>query len=184
LAARSGSIVRRYVSPAARNADVDLGATRPPQMIVDDFLLRCRHFLIEVEAATPEMWTTAMVSPLYHDEGPPRELSTVLVGRTSEIEIHHTDLGTKYTFANTPPDMRHEFLDRYAASQTADGMTPCRCIATDSGATWAVGSGEGPTVRGSEPDLLRWLAGREGGDGLSVDGGEALPELAPVIPPT
>ena len=115
-----------------------------------------------------------MVSSLYIDEDRPRPLASVVQSRVSETEIHHFDLGTRYTFNDPPPELGTALMERYAGLHTDAKMEPCTRLSSDTSASWSFGNGTGPTLRGTSGSLP---AGRSGGSGVVADAGARLPTL-------
>lgn len=92
--------------------------------------------------------------------------------RLREVEIHHADLDAGYDRSGWPVAFVHLLIE--GMTRRAGGSF--RLKATDTGAEWTVGSGDGPLVSGTGADLGWWLTGRGGEDALTVTGG-SLPSV-------
>src|SRR5579871_1432669 len=100
-----------------------------------------------------------------------------LVGaRLREVEVHHVDLGLRYTTADWPV----EFVDRELTQRIA-GLptrlppgTAVRLVHTGTGQSWELGGGPASvSVSGPGHAILAWLLGREA---VGLDAPAGLPQ--------
>ncbi len=171
--ARTGVETPQYAGPDARVAEIERNATRSPAehlAAVEDGAAR----LVEAVADMPEQGWRTMVTglrPPYHPAW------YCLVRRLREVHIHHVDLGAGFTPADWPAAfVRRELHDcrvcwPYGESTVSE-------IRIDDGETWT-DLGEGPVVAGGSADVLAWLTGRSGGDGVTVVPEGRLPSAPP-----
>jgi maleylpyruvate isomerase len=166
-----------YPSVEARTADIDTGAARRPEEIVEDLRSAADRFSAAVTAVPDEAWErqVRMGAAAAGRTIPARR---VLWERLKELELHHVDLDAGYT----PQDWAAWFVGR-ALAETLRRFgrrddVPELTLLID-GETERFGSGGGTTVTGSATPMLGWLTGRSHGDGLHVDPAGPLPTLPP-----
>lgn len=136
----------QYPSAAARDADIEAGAGRPWDEIVDDVATSAAELDARWAATTDWSGTVRMLSGER-----PRELLPHL--RRREVEIHRFDLGAGYGFGDMPRDyVRHELrlLEMLWRARRPMGLTPLPEAA----------------LRLDPSDRLAWLTGRAVVDGL------------------
>jgi maleylpyruvate isomerase len=172
-AARTGQARPMYASSAARSADIEAGAARPPAAHLDD-LRRSADRLAEAAAAMrPESWTALVQTP----RGP--KVAALLVwGRLREVEVHHLDLGAGYQPADWSEAFAHRLLHE-VATDLADRPEPPSMVLRFDGSRHELvigGRADAPIIAGPAPDLAAWLIGRDGGDALAVTPDGVLPK--------
>ncbi|MFC4020138.1 maleylpyruvate isomerase family mycothiol-dependent enzyme [Micromonospora sp. GCM10011542] len=171
-AARTGEPLPMYASSAARAADIEAGAARPPATHLDD-LRRSADRLTEAAAAmSPQSWTATVQTP----RGP--KVAALLVwSRLREIEVHHLDLAAAYRTADWSEAFAHRLLHEVAADLADRPAPPSMVLRFDGSRHELVigGRADAPTIAGPAPDLAAWLIGRDGGDGLAVTPDGPLP---------
>lgn len=87
----------QYPSPAVRNADIEAGARRTWEQLVDDVATSAAALDRRWEATTQWSGTAEMLSG-----SRPRHLLPLL--RQREVEVHRADLGLGYGFGDMPGD--------------------------------------------------------------------------------
>lgn len=171
--AAGGPPTPMYPSVEARNAAIEEGSTRSP-----DVLLR------EVTESAAAYADAARAVP---DDRLDREVEWIgrflparlaLGGRLREVEFHHVDLDAGYIPADWDADFVVRELGVAAEALAARPEAPAvLLVATDVEVPWRIaGAGPERAVTGPSRALLAWLAGRSAGHGLQADGG-ALPTL-------
>ena len=179
--ARTGVEIPQYPSMDARNADLDAGAGRSRDELVDDVQATAARFADQARTMPDDAWdvtVTAMAGfshPAWY----------VLYRRWHEVEAHHADLDAGYGPADWPEPYVRWALDSTLTDLAAlpgrlrGGLDGYRVIATDSGESaefgWTAG---GPEASGSGRALLGWLSGRSDGAGVSL-----RPDGPPPVPP-
>jgi maleylpyruvate isomerase len=179
--ARTGVTTPMYASREARRADIEAGAGRSAADLAADVQATAIAFAAEA-ASLPDAAWAAQVQGL---TGPPIPARDVLDWRRREVEIHHVDLAAGYRPDDWPEEFVTASLPGVAAEFTGREDAPSCLLQPD-------GSGLGPfqigperptapqvLVHGPPAGLLAWLIGRDGGGGLRVPGGAALPALPP-----
>ncbi|MGI5351611.1 maleylpyruvate isomerase family mycothiol-dependent enzyme [Streptomyces sp. CA-250714] len=169
-----------YASAEARDADIERGAHRSLDELVDDVRASSSRLESAFAALGDEDWGRTVTLR----NGVTDLASAVPFRRWIEVELHHVDLGIGYTLEDLPGT----FVDRELAnmarrfSEHPDIPAAIELRAED-GRTWRTGAAEagaeGPlVVVGSPVALVGWLTGRTNGSGLSARGPlPALPAL-------
>lgn len=154
---------------AARDADIEAGAGRLVEALVEDVAVTAQELAPRLEGlrgawATPqvEMRGGLMVSP-----------GVLPFLRLREVVFHHVDLDAGFGFADVTADLLRLFVDDAVGRLRGDEDALAVELRADEGDVWTLGR---PTAyaHGSLADLLLWLARREP-RGLRVEG--ELPEL-------
>jgi maleylpyruvate isomerase len=174
LSARSGVPLRMYSTPTTRDANIEAGMTRPAEVILAEAIQSAHCYIVEAHAMPEEAWSEMVTFSSGRTNERTWPADRYLFHRLLELEIHHIDLGTSYTFADTPEPVAEWFVEDLAGR---------RRIAVERGddGQWIAIVGEGPesrVCRGSAVDLAAWFSGRTSGAGIHTDAGE-LPRLSP-----
>ncbi|MFI0408402.1 maleylpyruvate isomerase family mycothiol-dependent enzyme [Actinomadura sp. 3N508] len=180
--ARTGVQIPQYPSMEARNADLEAGAGRGRDELIEDVRATQARFT-ELARAMPEDAWNAQVKAM---QGWPHPAWYVLYRRWHEVEAHHVDLAAGYGPADWPePYVRwalgRTLTDMAALPEKLRGeLAGLRITATDSGESadlgWAPGGAE---ASGSGRALLGWLSGRSDGAGVSLRPDGPLPVPPP-----
>lgn len=147
-----------------RVADIDAGADRPRDGLIDDVRSACAALDAAWQSTTDAAWSTgvgrSLVGPLDLSEWPYR--------RWRETEVHHVDLGLSFTIDDWSEGfLRREWRNCVAGLAERLGGGGCVLEPRDSDRLEIAGGG--PTVRGSRRELLGWMLSR-----TSIDGAPAL----------
>ncbi|MFF0462354.1 maleylpyruvate isomerase family mycothiol-dependent enzyme [Streptomyces mexicanus] len=164
-----------YVSPQARDADIERDAPRPLDAQVADVRESAARF--QKAAAALADWSRTVELR----NGVTDSASRVPFRRWVEVELHHVDLGIGYELEDLPAEFTQREIDFLAERFSGHADVPPTRL-TDGTRAWRTGRDAAEpavTVTGSRPDLLGWLAGRRDGSALTVTGG-ALPALPPL----
>ncbi|MEU5939835.1 maleylpyruvate isomerase family mycothiol-dependent enzyme [Micromonospora sp. NPDC047548] len=174
-AARTGEPIPMYASTAARAADIETGASRPPAAHLDDLRRSAERFAEAVAAMPVEAWSATVET-----RRGPWKAAMLVWGRLREIEVHHVDLAVGYRPADWPSAFAHHLLHEVVAGLAARTAVPAMVLRFDgSRHELVVGEPEGaPLVTGPVAGLAAWLIGRSRGDVLTVTPDGPLP-----IPP-
>jgi maleylpyruvate isomerase len=197
--AARGEVVDQYEGGvASRAADIEAGARRPADELVDDVRTSAAALRATWDAMPGGAWanrTRPLGGESTAEEGP--------VARLFEVEVHHVDLGRGYTPADWPATTVDIGLDRVVArfrrhSSAIGAPTAWRLVRTDGGPDvtvrrdlkgTAVAVGPLPldreptaTVRAPGSALLAWLLGR--GDGAPPGEVDGDPAVAAALPAT
>ncbi|PRH77889.1 hypothetical protein C6N75_17865 [Streptomyces solincola] len=171
--AQTGVETPQYPSMQARAAEIEAGAGRPVAELLTDVAAGADRFAAAVRALSPAAWRTEVRMRT----GESRTPATLVPTRLRELEVHHVDLAAGYTFADVPQAAARWIIDDIVeALRRRESTDPLHIEATDTGLVRKLGTG-GTLVTGTQADLLGWLTGRTGGDGLS-----SSPAGAPVPP--
>ncbi|MBC2869953.1 maleylpyruvate isomerase family mycothiol-dependent enzyme [Streptomyces mexicanus] len=164
-----------YVSPQARDADIERDASRPLDVQVADVRESAARF--QKAAAALADWSRTVELR----NGVTDSASRVPFRRWVEVELHHVDLGIGYELEDLPAEFTQREIDFLAERFSGHADVPPTRL-TDGTRAWRTGRDAAEpavTVTGSRPDLLGWLAGRRDGSALTATGG-ALPALPPL----
>lgn len=180
--ARTGVETPQYPSLDARNADLEAGAGRGLDALVEDVRATAARFAARARAMPEAAWN----APVRSMPGWSHPAWYTLYRRWHEVEAHHVDLAAGYGPADWPePYVRWALgstLTDIAAlpGERRGGLAGHRITATDSGESadlgWAPG---GPEASGSGRALLGWLSGRSDGAGVSLRPDGPLPVPPP-----
>ena len=166
--ARTGVETPAYASDAAREADIEAGAARPPAEIRADVKASSDR-LAAIARAMPEAAWSATVRTRQGVELPAAEIPW---WRAREMWIHAVDLDVGAAISDMPPPMLQELVgDVVRGIGTREGCPPLRLRATDRDATWVLGDGSGDEVVGPVASLAAWVLGRSKGKDLRAPGG-------------
>jgi maleylpyruvate isomerase len=165
--ARTGVETPMYASAQARAAGIEEGAAGPLRAQIEDLRAAHERFSDAGAAMPAEAWTVVLPAT-----GP---AAAVPWYRLREVEVHHVDLGARYTPADWPDAFALRLLREIVAEAT-DKWPPMilRPWGTDHPMTIGDGAGA-PVVGGPTKSLAAWLAGRADGADLTVSPDGELP---------
>ncbi|TDB71405.1 maleylpyruvate isomerase family mycothiol-dependent enzyme [Micromonospora sp. KC723] len=174
--ARTGERIPQYASPAARDADIAAGATRPPAAQLDDLRRSAERFAEAVAAMPVEAWS-AMVETW---RGRPWPAAMLVWGRLREVEVHHVDLAVDYRPTDWSPAFAQHLMHEVVSGLADRADAPAMVLRFDGTRhDLVVGEPEGaPVIAGPAAELAAWLIGRSRGETLTV-----TPDGPPPTPP-
>ncbi|MEV0622228.1 maleylpyruvate isomerase family mycothiol-dependent enzyme [Nonomuraea sp. NPDC050404] len=195
--AKTGVRIPQYASYEARAQEIEATAARPAARLLADLADGAARFATAVRDLPEPAWQ----APVEGMRPPPHPAWYVLVRRLREVGFHHVDLAAGYGPGDWPGSfVRRELHDCLATwSRARSTVSEIRLLAPASvpefpatpgsgGARWR-DLGDGPVVQGAASDMLAWLTGRSGGEGVSLlpagqshtpgPGGASLPEPPP-----
>ncbi|UNS96392.1 maleylpyruvate isomerase family mycothiol-dependent enzyme [Streptomyces tubbatahanensis] len=169
-----------YASAEARDADIEEGARRSLDELVDDVRAASSRLESAFAALGDEDWNRTVALR----NGVTDLASSLPFRRWIEVELHHVDLGIGYTIEDLPGTFVDRELTTMARRFLEHPDIPVALeLRAEDGRTWRTGAkAEGPegplVVVGSSVALVGWLTGRTTGSGLSARGPlPALPSL-------
>ncbi|MBO3748622.1 maleylpyruvate isomerase N-terminal domain-containing protein [Streptosporangiaceae bacterium NEAU-GS5] len=171
--ASTGIYTPQYPNPDTRDSEIEAGAVRPAKDQLAD-LEESAARLAEAADRMPLVAWSATVSGMRPPEHP---AWYILMRRLREVEVHHSDLGSEHF-------SWRDWSDPYVEWELGDSMlswpyeqsTISAVVCGDR--IWD-GLGDGPVVEGAARDLLGWISGRSGGEGVRVRDGGELPAPPP-----
>jgi maleylpyruvate isomerase len=193
--ARTGVETPMYASPEARAAGIEEGAARPLREQIEDLKASHERFADAGAAMPAEAWTVRLPAT-----GPPA--AAVPWSRLREVEVHHVDLGDRYTPADWSDAFALRLLREIVTGAADGGEWPAMILRpwgtnhpltigaaaqiTDSPASNGPApddpasgdpavTGGPPVVGGPTKSLAAWLAGRADGADLTVSPDGELP---------
>ncbi|GAB1823153.1 maleylpyruvate isomerase N-terminal domain-containing protein [Herbidospora sp. RD11066] len=150
--ARTGVVTPQYRDATERDEGIAAGHARPAKEQLADLEESTARFAEAADAMPADRW-----SFLISGTRPPEHPAWyVVMRRLREVEIHHGDLGTGYTWRDWP--------GRYVDWEFHDSLRICgeptygRLTVTDTGET--VDGAEGPHLQATKRELTAWLTGR------------------------
>lgn len=139
----------QYPSVESRNADIEAGAARPWEELVDDVAASA--------AALDARWATTDWDGVVEMVSGPRPRHLLPLLRQREVEVHRVDLGLGYGFEDMPAEyVRRELrmLEMLWRARKPMGLTPLPEAA----------------LRVPPPTRLAWMTGRTEIEGLPAAG--------------
>ncbi|MEY9214768.1 maleylpyruvate isomerase N-terminal domain-containing protein [Thermobifida halotolerans] len=149
--ALAGELVAQYPGgEEQRSGDIERGAHRPVEVLLDDVATASRRLVTAAEAFPADRWDDDLLF-----RSGPRPAYQALVARWREVEIHRVDLGYGYR----PEDWPEEFvafvlpleLDRLP--QRAPGVAVPEGHGDAAVLAWLLGRSDDPAL----PELPPWL---------------------------
>lgn len=145
-------VVAMYPSMQARSADIESGASRSAEALVDDVCTSTDRLDQQWSTATEAVWRASGLT--FAGTVP---MTEVPWRRWREVEVHHSDLGLGFTFTDWSPGYVRSELPRMQmlwASRQPMGLT----VLPDA------------ALAAAPAERLAWLMGRTAIDGLSAAG--------------
>ncbi|WP_447034687.1 maleylpyruvate isomerase family mycothiol-dependent enzyme [Streptomyces sp. DSM 118878] len=174
--ARTGSDLPQYADDNQREREIEEGAGRPADALLDDMDTALRRFLSAAEDHPRNAWDV----PVRWLGGGLRPVRGAVSSMLREVEVHHTDLDTGHRPVHWPASFTARELETTTAKlrtqPTAPPMTLC---ADEDQVPRVIGNSPGPRVSGPAAELLGWLTGRTDGHTLTVEPRGPLPALPP-----
>ena len=156
-----------YASPEARAEDIARIAAMPRKELIAELVEASRYFAEQSERLTGEIRAEEV-----RIGAMPIPATSLIAVRTSEVVVHHADLGTAWTIEEADPDSLLNAVEaavRAMRVRNAPGLT----LVTEERDEWVIGDGA-LRVASDREGLLAWLARGETA-GVEADG--PLPEL-------
>ena len=169
--ARTGVETPMYPSPEARVAGIEAGAARPLREQIEDIRATHERFADAGAAMPAEAWTFRLPAT-----GQPA--AAVPWSRLREVEVHHVDLGGRYTPADWPEGFALRLLREIVVGAGPDAPP---MVLRPYGIEHPLTIGKAPdppVVGGPTKSLAAWLAGRADGADLTVSPDGELPTPA------
>lgn len=161
-----------YASNERRDADIEAGAGRPLEELVEDNRATAERFAAEMGRLHPGV---AQVRVERTPGGLSFPARLIPLMRLREVVFHHVDLDAGFGFGGLDSDVLSELLADHVLRLTKRSDTPAFRVRTDEGDTFAVGE-DGPLVTGTRGGVLLWLA-RQDPSAVSTDRPDRLPTL-------
>ncbi len=160
-----------YASPQSRDDDIEAGAARPAETLVDDVDRSARALAEVLPRLTREQAEVRL------ERTPGQFLikaKNIPFMRLRELVFHHVDLLGGFGFGDVDPQVQQVLLAEEVRRLRAADPPPDLTLRTPDGEEWVVGAGT-TSVHGTRADLLGWL-GRGLTAGLTGDPLPRLPE--------
>lgn len=173
--AATGVETPMYASTAAREAEIDLGATLPPEALRN----LVEHSAIDLDVRWRDLPDDCWSHQVTTAQGRAVPAAETVWMRSREVWLHATDLDSGARFDQIPsPVLTRLIGDVHRVWSARPGVDVPALLATDSAAGW---SADGPLVSGSTEALAAWATGRLPADRWDedLDFGGADPGPAP-----
>jgi len=169
--ARTGVETPMYPSPEARVAGIEAGAARPLREQIADIRASHERFADAGAAMPAEAWTFRLPAT-------GQLAAAVPWARLREVEVHHVDLGRRYTPTDWPEGFALRLL-REIVNGAGPDAPPMLLRPYGVEHPLRIGDAtEAPVVGGPTRSLAAWLAGRADGADLTVSPDGELPTPA------
>ncbi|MFV2174778.1 maleylpyruvate isomerase family mycothiol-dependent enzyme [Actinomadura sp. LOL_016] len=179
--ARTGVEIPQYPSMERRDADIEAGAGRSRDELVEDVRASAARFGELARGLPEDAWNVTVRAMV----GYSHPAWYTILRRWHEVEAHHADLDAGYG----PADWPEPYVDWALRSTLVDlaalprermlGLAGYRITVTDLGETAVLGEASGAEASGTGRALLGWLSGRSDGSGVAVRAGGTPPEPPP-----
>lgn len=156
--ASAGIETPMYRDSAAREQDIQLGATQEPEALRLDLATAQRRLAQATSRTQASDWPVEVRSA----RGRAIPASEVPWLRVREVWLHAIDLNTHATFADLPSGLVDALLTDVTTTLTAHEDAPRVQLAPlDRESVWHIGDGESKeTIVGPASELLGWIIGR------------------------
>ncbi|MGW6318073.1 maleylpyruvate isomerase family mycothiol-dependent enzyme [Streptomyces sp. NPDC055099] len=172
--ARTGCDVAQYADEAQREREIQEGARRTAEALLDDMDTALHRFLTAAETHPSHAWDV----PVRWLGAGQRPVRRAVSSMLREVEVHHTDLATGHSPAHWPASFTARELKKTITKLRADPHTPPMTLRADEDQVLRViGDGPGPCVNGPAAELLGWLTGRRDGHTLTIEPPGPLPAV-------
>jgi maleylpyruvate isomerase len=169
--ARTGVETPMYSSPDARVAGIEAGAARPLREQIEDIKASHERFADAGAAMPAEAWTVALPAI-------GQTAAAVPWARLREVEVHHVDLGDRYTPADWSDAFALRLLREIVNGTSGGPAMILRPWGVEHPFHVGASSDGAPVVGGPTKSLAAWLAGRADGTDLTVSPDGELPAPA------
>ncbi len=164
----SGDAVPMYPAREARDAEIEVVAAEPVDVLWDRLLEGTGRFRSLLDRLDPGHWD-ATFRRLPGE--PPVPVLLLPSTRRREVEVHHADLDVGYGPGDWPQEFAIALLERALADRAGGG--PLGLRADDLGRTWWLDEpvDDAMVVTGPVASLAWWLVGRGDRAGLHASAG-------------
>jgi maleylpyruvate isomerase len=179
--ARTGIETPMYPSREHRAAEIETSAQAPVDVLRAELTTTAADLDAALAALDDTTWQAEVRSAL----GRPIPAAEIPWMRVREVWLHAVDLDAGVSVADVPPDVVDTLLDDSTATLSAAEGCPSAVLApTDRDRTWTLGpaSDEPLQVRGAAAQVLGWLVGRTGTDGVEAVTADGTPTAVPAPP--
>lgn len=154
--ARTGVRTPMYTSPDERDAEIELGAKRPPATLRANARESAVALATDLAELPPSRWQAQVVTA----QGRTVPATEIVWMRTREVAVHAVDLQAGTDFPDLPADVCTALVTDIARWRSTKANGPALTLTSDD-QTWHVaGTGEPVVVTAPVADLAAWLTGR------------------------
>lgn len=146
-----------YSSPEARNAEIELGSTLPPEALRN----LVEHSAIDLDVRWRDLPDDRWVQPVRTAQGRTVPASETVWLRCREVWLHAVDLESGARLDQVPAAVLTRLIDDVLSVWKARGTHPLpHLLASDAAAEWGAPSHDAETVEGPLSALAAWATGR------------------------
>jgi maleylpyruvate isomerase len=179
--ARTGVETPMYPSREHRAAEIESSAQAPADVLRAELTGTAATLDDALAALDDTTWQAEVRSAL----GRPLPAAEIPWMRVREVWLHAVDLDAGVSVADLAPDVVDSLLDDSSGTlSTAEGCPAAVLAPTDRERTWTLGpASDAPVqVRGGAAQVLGWLVGRTGTDGVEAVTADGAPTAVPAPP--
>jgi maleylpyruvate isomerase len=179
--ARTGVETPMYPSREHRAAEIESSAQAPADVLRDELATTAEALDGALAALDETTWQAQVRSAL----GRPIPAAEIPWMRVREVWLHAVDLDAGVSVSDIAPDVVDTLLDDSTGMlSAADGCPSAVLAPTDRDRTWTLGpaSDEPLRLRGEAAQVLGWLVGRCGGEGVEALAADGTPAAVPAPP--
>jgi maleylpyruvate isomerase len=179
--ARTGVETPMYPSREHRAAEIESSAQAPADVLRAELTGTAAALDDALAALDDTTWQAEVRSAL----GRPLPAAEIPWMRVREVWLHAVDLDAGVSVADLAPDVVDSLLDDSSGTLSAAEGCPAAVLApTDRERTWTLGpASDAPVqVRGDAAQVLGWLVGRTGTDGVEAVTADGAPTAVPAPP--
>jgi maleylpyruvate isomerase len=179
--AHTGIETPMYPSREHRAAEIESSAQAPVDVLRAELISTAAEFDAALAALDDTAWKSEVRSAL----GRPIPAAEIPWMRVREVWLHAVDLDAGVSIADLAPDVVDSLLDDSTGTLSrADGCPAAVLAPTDRDRTWTLGpaSDDPVQIRGAAAQVLGWLVGRTGADGVEAVTGDGTPTAIPEPP--
>lgn len=179
--ARTGVENPMYPSREHRAAEIESSAQAPVDVLRAELAGTAEELDAALAALDGTTWKAEVRSAL----GRPIPAAEIPWMRVREVWLHAVDLDAGVSVGDVAPDVVDTLLDDSTGTlSVAEGCPSAVLAPTDRERTWALGPASDAPVRlrGETAQLLGWLVGRTGGEGVEAVTADGSPTAVPEPP--
>jgi maleylpyruvate isomerase len=179
--ARTGVETPMYRSREHRAAEIESSAQAPVAVLRAELASTAAELDNALASLDDTTWWSEVRSAL----GRPIPAAEIPWMRVREVWLHAVDLDAGISVAEIAPDVVDSLLDDSTGTlSAAEGCPAAVLTPTDRERTWALGpeSDRPVQVRGAAAQVLGWLVGRTGGEGVDAVTADGDPVPVPAPP--
>lgn len=168
--ARTGIETPMYPGVEERAKEIEVSSQAPVDTLRAELMTTADDLDAALAVLRDDQWNAEVRSAL----GRAIPATEIPWMRVREVWLHAVDLDAGVGMAEVAPDVVDSLLDDVTeVLSSRDGCPSARLVPADRDQAWLLGDGDDRIeVRGAASDLLGWLIGRPGAEGLTTATGD------------